>query len=370
VGNIVKVSTLDLILPVGISFYTFQTLSYVVDVYRGDVNVENNLGIYAAYISFFPQLVAGPIERARNLLPQIKGQKKFNYEQATYGLKLIAWGLFKKMLIADMLSPYVDKVFSEVGSYEGLSLVVASVFFSIQIYCDFSGYSDMAVGIAKLFGIDIMFNFRAPYFAKSVREFWSRWHISLSTWFRDYVYIPLGGNRCTKLRNSFNLMITFLVSGLWHGANWTFIVWGGIHGVAQIIEKRFVKKKYGIIGNMFVFALVVVAFVFFRAETISDALYVITHYFDGIFDPVGYIREGYITLGITAVNFIKLAIPLVMLVIYDYASLKTDVICAINGKNVIVRWIIYVAFVLMIMFYIQYFMGNGNVAQKFIYFDF
>jgi D-alanyl-lipoteichoic acid acyltransferase DltB (MBOAT superfamily) len=359
-----------LILPVGISFYTFQTLSYVIDVYRGDVDVENNFGIYAAYISFFPQLVAGPIERARNLLPQIKGRKSFDYEQATYGLKLIAWGLFKKMLIADMLSPYVDQVFSDVGSYGGLSLIIASVFFSFQIYCDFSGYSDMAVGIAKLFGIDIMFNFRAPYFAKSVREFWSRWHISLSTWFRDYVYIPLGGNRCTKLRNSFNLMITFLVSGLWHGANWTFIVWGGIHGVAQIIEKRFIKKKPGIIGNIFVFALVVVAFVFFRAETIGDAFYVIIHYFDGIFAPAEYIRNGYIALGITAVTFIKLAIPLVMLIIYDHVSLKTDVICAINSKNVIVRWSMYVAFVLMIMFYIQYFMGNGNVAQKFIYFDF
>lgn len=219
--------TLKLLLPVGISFYTFQTLSYVIDVYRGDVKAEHHFGYYATFISFFPQLVAGPIERTENLLPQIKAQHTFDYEQATYGLKLMAWGFFKKIVIADSLSVYVSKVYNAPQSFEGFALILATVFFTFQIYCDFSGYSDIAIGTAKLMGINLMTNFKSPYFSTSIKEFWSRWHISLSTWFRDYVYIPLGGNRVSKVRHALNLLITFLVSGLWHGANWTFVLWGG-----------------------------------------------------------------------------------------------------------------------------------------------
>lgn len=219
--------TLKLMLPVGISFYTFQTLSYVIDVYRGDAQPEKNFGIYATFISFFPQLVAGPIERTSNLLPQIKSRKKFDSYEAFYGMKLMAWGYFKKLAIADLIAEYVDKVYASLTGYSGAGFIMAIFLFTIQIYCDFSGYSDIAIGTAKMLGIGLMKNFESPYFSSSVKEFWSRWHISLSTWFKDYLYIPLGGNRCSKIRNSFNLLVTFLVSGLWHGANLTFVMWGG-----------------------------------------------------------------------------------------------------------------------------------------------
>lgn len=222
------------LLPVGISFYTFQTLSYVIDVYNGKVAAEKNIGIYATFVSFFPQLVAGPIERTSNLMPQIKSEKRFDYDSAKYGMRLILWGLFKKMVIADNLALWVDQVYGDVISYEGCSLALAAFFFSIQIYCDFSGYSDIARGSAKLLNIELMDNFKSPYFSASIREFWSRWHISLSTWFRDYVYIPLGGNRVSKGRNILNYLATFLISGLWHGANLTFVVWGGTRSRADI----------------------------------------------------------------------------------------------------------------------------------------
>lgn len=223
----VKPVLLKLVLPVGISFYSFQTLSYIIDVYRGKAKAERHFGVYATFISFFPQLVAGPIERTENLLPQIKQKHTFNYDMSIYGLKLMLWGYFKKLVIADAIAQYVDPVFAMPSAYGGIDFFIAASFFTIQIYCDFSGYSDIAIGTAKLFGINLMTNFKSPYFSTSIQEFWSRWHISLSTWFRDYIYIPLGGNRCSKLRHSFNLLITFLISGLWHGANWTFVLWGG-----------------------------------------------------------------------------------------------------------------------------------------------
>lgn len=219
--------TLKLLLPVGISFYTFQTMSYVIDVYRGDIKAEKHFGYYATFISFFPQLVAGPIERSENLLPQIKQRCQFDEQKASDGLKLMLWGYYKKVVIADTLAPYVDMVYGQLKYYQGFALVIVIFFFSLQIYCDFSGYSDIAIGTAKLFGIDLMKNFDAPYFSKSIKEFWKRWHISLSTWFRDYIYIPLGGNKCSKVRHYINLLVTFLVSGLWHGAEWSFIYRGG-----------------------------------------------------------------------------------------------------------------------------------------------
>lgn len=272
--------TLQLILPVGISFYTFQTLSYVVDVYRGGA-AERNFGVYATFVSFFPQLVAGPIERSENLLPQIRARHIFDYDQAMLGAKLIVVGLFKKLLIADAAAGYVDRVFANVYSYTGFPLVLAAFFFALQIYGDFSGYSDIAIGTAKLFGIDLMTNFRSPYFSASVKEFWSRWHISLSTWFKDYVYIPLGGNRCAKPRKYFNLLVTFLASGLWHGANWTYIAWGAIHGAAQIAEdllkgvlKPLRENKIGHwVAVFLVFVFCNVTWIFFRAASIQDALY-------------------------------------------------------------------------------------------------
>ena len=218
---------LNLILPVGISFYTFQCIGYMVDVYRGKVKVEKNFIQYAAFISFFPQLVAGPIERAEYLLPQIKTRHIFSYSQAVYGLKLMAWGYFKKIIIADTLAITVDKMWADMRSFAGLPLIIGAFFFSIQIYCDFSGYSDIARGSAKLLGIELSENFKSPYLSQSVKEFWGRWHISLSSWLRDYVYIPLGGNRKGDIRYIRNIMVTFFISGLWHGADWTFLAWGG-----------------------------------------------------------------------------------------------------------------------------------------------
>lgn len=219
--------SLSLLLPVGISFFTFQTMSYVIDVYRGQIKAERNFCIYATFVSFFPQLVAGPIERPENLLPQFHSDKRFCYEKSVYGCRLIVWGLFKKIAVADIAARYVDSVYQSLDIYQGLPLILAVFLFSVQIYCDFSGYSDIARGSAALLGIDLIENFKSPYFSVSIKEYWRRWHISLSTWFRDYVYIPLGGSRCSGVKRSVNLLITFLASGLWHGANWTFFIWGG-----------------------------------------------------------------------------------------------------------------------------------------------
>lgn len=370
-----QMQALDLLLPVGISFYTFQTLSYVIDVYRKDIKAEHHFGYYAMYISFFPQLVAGPIERAGNLLPQFRQEQRFSYEEASYGLKMMAWGLFKKMLIADLIAGYVDKVYADVHAYTGFALVAATVLFSIQVYCDFSGYSDMALGIARLFGIKLMKNFREPFFACSIREFWSRWHISLSTWFRDYVYIPLGGSRAGKWKCYRNQMITFILSGLWHGANWTFVIWGGMHGALQVIEKIFgiprrKDRLTKIFGPVIVFGLFVLSMVFFRAASISDSFYVITHLFDGILMPVSYIRNGYIALEITFIGFVTFMAPIVLLFVFDLISLQRDAIELVSRQKVIVRWTIYIVFVVWILYDIQYVLGASNMAQKFIYFDF
>ena len=215
------------LLPVGISFYTFQALSYSIDVYRDKIKPEKHFGIYALYVSFFPQLVAGPIERSGNLIPQLKKKHTFEYNRVTDGLKLMLWGYVKKVVVADRLAIVVNNVYNNVHSYEGASLVLATVFFGIQIYCDFSGYSDIAIGAAHTMGYDLTDNFKRPYYSKTISEFWRRWHISLSTWFKDYLYIPLGGSRVSILRYYFNIFITFLISGLWHGANWKFAIWGG-----------------------------------------------------------------------------------------------------------------------------------------------
>lgn len=219
--------TLDLILPVGISFYTFQAIGYVIDVYRGEVEPERNLGKYALFLSFFPQLVAGPIERSKNLLSQLYQEHKFDYERARSGILLMTWGLFQKIVIADRAAILVNAAFENQESYTGVQLMAGAFCFAIQIYCDFGGYSNIAIGASEMLGIELMDNFMRPYFSLSIKEFWGRWHISLSTWFRDYVYIPLGGNRCTKARRNLNVMCTMLLSGLWHGANWTYILWGG-----------------------------------------------------------------------------------------------------------------------------------------------
>lgn len=230
-GIDLNVSTLSIILPVGISFYTFQTMSYSLDIYQKELKPTEDFIAFAAFVGFFPQLVAGPIERASRLLPQVSKPRKFNYDQAMDGVRLMLWGFFKKVVIADNLAPVVDDIFNNYQDHSGGTLVLGAVFFAFQIYGDFSGYSDIAIGVSKLFGVELMSNFKFPYFSRSIAEFWRRWHISLSTWFRDYLYIPLGGSRLGRWSSLRNVMIIFLVSGFWHGANWTFIIWGGIHGL-------------------------------------------------------------------------------------------------------------------------------------------
>lgn len=280
------VKNLGLLLPIGLSFHTFQSLSYVVEVYRGKQKAERHFGIYALYVMFFPQLVAGPIERPQNLLHQFYERHHFDYERITDGLKLILWGLFKKAVIADRLAILVNTVYGDPLKYPPVAHLIATVFFAFQIYCDFSGYSDIAIGCAQVLGFRLMDNFNRPYFSKSIAEFWRRWHISLSTWFRDYVYIPLGGNRSSIPKLYFNLFVTFLVSGLWHGANWTFIIWGMLNGFYLIFSiitrdfRHYWAKKTGLLNYpkfhqylsmLITFSLICFAWVFFRAANLNDA---------------------------------------------------------------------------------------------------
>ncbi|MEW7278524.1 MBOAT family O-acyltransferase [Aquimarina sp. 2201CG1-2-11] len=267
---------IKVILPVGISFYTFQTLSYSIDIYKKKIIPTSDFIAFATFVSFFPQLVAGPIERASNLIPQFLRPRKYNYSYISTGIKFIIWGFFLKLVVADRAAIYVNAVYNNIENHEGISFIVATILFAFQIYGDFAGYSLIAIGTAKLFGFDLITNFNRPYFSTSLREFWSRWHISLSTWFRDYVYIPLGGNRVEKPRWFFNLFITFLISGLWHGANWTFIIWGAIHGIYLIIETLlFKKERKGVLNVFITFCIVNFTWVFFRSNSVNDAFYII-----------------------------------------------------------------------------------------------
>jgi len=283
-----QVPNLDILLPVGISFYTFQAVGYTIDVYRREIKAEKNIGIYALFVTFFPQLVAGPIERSKNLLPQFREIKKCTIENLSAGFKLILWGFFLKIVLADRLGLYVDAVFNNVDKHTGSSHALASFFFAFQIYGDFAGYSLIAIGVAKMMSFTLMTNFSRPYFATSITTFWSRWHISLSTWFKDYVYIPLGGNRGSKERTYFNLFLTFFISGIWHGANFTFVIWGALHGLFSIIEKglglerKQLKSKLSlkVVFNIIItFIMVDFAWIFFRANSLSDASIAISRIF-------------------------------------------------------------------------------------------
>ena len=267
-----------IILPLGLSFHTFQSLSYVIEVYRGKQKAEKNFGIYSLYVMYFPQLVAGPIERPQNLLHQFYEDHRFDPEETMMGLQMMTWGFFKKMVVADRIAPYVNTVYGDWRTQPGLPLLVATLFFAVQIYADFSGYSSIAIGCSRIMGIRLMKNFDTPYFAQGIAEFWKRWHISLSTWFRDYVYVPLGGNRVRPARLYINLMVTFLISGFWHGAKWTFVIWGAYHGLLLIVERM--AKSAGIapprslrpLGWLATLAFVSAGWVFFRAESVTAAL--------------------------------------------------------------------------------------------------
>lgn len=376
---------LKVLLPVGISFYTFQALSYSIDVYRKKKEPERHLGIYALYVSFFPQLVAGPIERSTNLLAQFYRKNDFNIDRVKEGIRQILWGFFKKIVIADRLAVIVDNIYNAPQEYNGVVLVIATLLFAYQIYCDFAGYSDIAIGTAKVLGYDLMTNFNRPYVARSISEFWQRWHISLSTWFRDYLYIPLGGNRVNKARWCYNIMIVFLVSGLWHGASWTFVVWGGLHG-AYIVVSRITKnrqnllelikiktntKLYGLIQMAFTFFLVNIAWVFFRAKSISDAFYIIKqgyidilgfipHFYDGI-----YLHSILSQLGTTKEELILSLTLIILLEIVQKIQSSQKTVRWFFNRPVYFRWAAYYALTAIILFY-----GSFNSNQQFIYFQF
>lgn len=335
--------------PIGISFFTFQALGYLFDVYYKKIEVEKDFLIYALFISFFPSILSGPINKASLMIPQLRNLRpNFDYGKAVGGLKMLLWGMFMKVVVADRVSLYVDTVLPSYMSYTGVTCFAASIFYTIQIYADFAGYSLMAIGVGKVLGFELTENFRRPYFSVSVTDFWRRWHISLSTWLKDYVYIPLGGSRCSKLRNYWNIFITFLVSGIWHGANWTFIVWGIWHGIAQIIEKAIGQQKceYGWLGKSMkivaTFLLVNFAWIFFRMPTLGDACGVIAHIFD---------MHQSMSLELTSKHiFLLMMIGTLILLAKDLRDeFAPTRIKLFESRHKLVRWSAYIAVIVLIM---------------------
>lgn len=351
-------------IPIGISFFTFQAIGYLWDVYYKRINPEHDFLIYALFVSFFPSILSGPINKASLVIPQIKALRQhFDYAKAVDGLKMLLWGMFMKVVVADRVALYVDTVLPNYTNYTGTSCFLASLFYTIQIYADFGGYSLMAIGVGKTLGFELTENFRRPYFAFSVTDFWRRWHISLSTWLRDYIYIPLGGSRCSKIRNYWNIFITFLVSGVWHGANWTFIVWGCMHGICQIVEKMLGQQKcdYGWFGKsvkiVITFLLVNFAWIFFRMPTLSDACRVIGRIFDYRLPLSLYLPEN--------TNLALMMMGVTMLVIKDVLDeFYSEKQLFFESRRRIVRWCSYVSVLVLIM------MAGVFGADQFIYANF
>lgn len=356
---------LHLILPVGISFYTFQALSYSIDVYRGKLEPTRDIVAFFAYVSFFPQLVAGPIERATNLLPQFQRQRQFNYGVAVDGVRQMLWGFFKKVVVADNCAVYVDDIWSNIAGQSSINLAVAAALFSIQIYCDFSGYSDIAIGTAKLFGIRLMRNFKVPYFSRDIAEFWRRWHISLTTWFRDYVYIPLGGSRVVKWKVVRNTFIIFLVSGLWHGANWTFLAWGAFHALLflplillgknrkhtdNVAEGRLLPSLKEAGQMLLTFVLAAFGWILFRSQSIGEA--------------VGFIG-GIFTSGFAGVNLpMRTLVFVAILLVVEWLQRNRE--HGLSMENVrygVVRYACYLSVLALIFLF-------GVFNETFIYFQF
>lgn len=375
VGKPVKFAGVKWVLPVGISFYTFMALGYLFDVYRKKITVTKHLGKYALFISFFPHIAQGPIDRAALLLPQFDEIHRFDYDLVKKGLLLILWGAFKKMVIADRLALLVDTVFNNVTAYSGQAFWIASIFYTFQIYCDFSGYTDMALGSANLMGFRLYPNFHCPYLATSVTDFWKRWHISLTSWFRDYIYIPLGGNRVSEARWALNVMIVFLISGLWHGASWTFILWGGLHGLCQLIGKYESKITDKYLVTKSALALTIIKFLniastflivnflwsLFRANSIQDWLVMFSRLAIPMkkFDPF--------KLGMQKEDFVFSIILIVLLMILEYLHTKTDLYEFIQNRPLPVRWTIYMAGIFIVILFGVY--GTLS-ANSFIYFQF
>ena len=398
--------SLAIILPIGLSFHTFQSLSYTIEVYRGRQKAERHFGYLALYVMYYPQLVAGPIERPQNILHQLHTEQHFEYRRVTDGLKWMAWGMFKKVVIADRMVLFVNPVYNDPTQHTGPALVFATLAFAIQIYCDFSGYSDIALGSAQVMGVRLMKNFDHPYFARSISEFWRRWHISLSTWFRDYLYIPLGGNRVTKPRWAFNLFITFLISGLWHGADWTYVIWGALHGtylVLSILTEPFWNRLSALtrldraprlkftLACLTTFALVTFAWIFFRAASLADALYITRHLLSGwpayLAGAWHIMQEGFqqtahlgpyalvdalftilVPLTDESRTVIALtALALTILMVVEVLQYRGNFLEQLHRQPVYLRRIVYASLIAVILI-----LGTSyaSVQQAFIYFQF
>ena len=347
-GMNLKIEGWDILLPLGISFFLFKSISYLIDIYRGKIEVENDFHLLALYVSFFPQLIAGPREKAERLIPQFKKKVEFDGRNVSLGLKMMLWGYFMKLVFANRACIYVDAVYGNLHQHNGTSILLAAIIYSFQIYCDFAGYSLLSIGCAKVMGYNVMDNFKRPYFAASISEFWKRWHISLTKWLTEYIYISLGGNRCTKLRQYRNIMMTFLVSGLWHGAAWNFIIWGGIHGVVQIVEKHFgfakVEKPLLVkaFRILFTFFVVTLAWIFFRMEDFSEALYAIKMIFTSVGKP-------FVTGDATrAIEFTALAFLLIFgkEVLDEFAPNNFKMF---ENNNIVVRYVSYTAIVILLL---------------------
>lgn len=353
---------LKIALPIGLSFHTFQAMSYTIDIYRGRQRAERHFGIYALYIMFFPQLVAGPIERAGEMIHQFYEKHSFDFNRVVYGLQLILWGLFKKVVVADALAIYVNSVYNNYGHNKGLSLIAATYAFAFQIYCDFSGYTDIAIGTARVLGFELVQNFNLPYFSKSITEFWHRWHISFSTWLRDYLYIPLGGNRKGKIKMQRNLMITMLLGGLWHGASWNFVIWGFLNGLYLGVEKLFrsvgVKNIPGKPFKVFlVFNLVSFSWIFFRADTFHQATSIIR----GIFTSAGFFNTRVQDAGV----FLSMSVKVLLLLLVEFFLLRKRTLDFSQNKR---SWLWSLSFNACLILLIVLF--GVKEGTQFIYFQF
>ena len=379
----------DILLPVGISFYIFQALSYTMDVYRGDVEPEKNPFKYALFVAFFPQLVAGPIERSKNLLKQIRQEHRFEFKRLWDGLLLMTWGYFLKLVLADRIAIFVDRAYAADVQYDGYIMLVASILFAFQIYCDFAGYSTIAIGAAKIMGFDLMDNFNCPYFSGSVAEFWRRWHISLSSWFKDYLYIPLGGNRKGRGRKYINIMIVFLVSGLWHGANWTYVIWGGLNGAFQVIGELFspIRKRAAafketlpcaarladgillrLVKMIVTFVLVDITWIFFRAENLAQAFSVIKR-----ISQIGAVEPAQMLtiyeLGLSQRNFVVLGVALAIVFVADLLKYHHVKVREVIERCIFpIRWAVVIVAVCSILVFGIW--GRGYASANFIYFQF
>lgn len=363
---------LGLVVPLGISFYTLQTISYLMDVYRGDIEPERHFGYLALYVSFFPTLLAGPIERGSHLLPQLHARYSFDYDRVTYAIKLIAWGLFLKIVIADRLGIYVNQVYGNVHSYQGLPLLFATLFFAVQLYCDFAGYTNMTRGCAMILGYDLLENFDKPYFSRNVREFWRRWHISLTSWLRDYLYVPLGGNRGPGWRVYINVFVVFLVSGLWHGASWNFVLWGALHGLYYVVYVAFLQLTAGrkkdverwregkllTAGKIvFTFCLVDLAWVLFRANSVSDAFYVFRNMFSFGWSDLSHLFSSWFE------GYGLYLLVILFIFIVGLISLRGSIIERLSRLPIYIRWPIYYIFLFTMMVFAVVFGGQFIYAQ-------